>query len=101
MPILMESCVCDTGRPAKATLFLVVNYGEPEFHFGVHLDMYDGLQPEHPHQPTLPSQPPQADHDGVGHSGSARKARNRLRAAAHQTVKASAADSAFEKKKSA
>ena len=28
MPILMESCVCDTGRPAKATLFLVVNDGE-------------------------------------------------------------------------
>ena len=43
---------------------LVVNDGEPEFQYGVHLDMCDGLQPEHPHQPTLPRQPPQPAHHG-------------------------------------
>ena len=63
---------------------LVVNDGEPEFQYGVHLDMCDGLQPEHPHQPTLPRQPPQpAHHGGVRHQGPGRKARNRLRAAAN------------------
>ena len=69
---------------------LVVNDGEPEFQCGVHLDMCDG-QPEHPHQPTPSRQPPQpAHHGGVRHQGPGRKARNRLRAAAHQGAKSAA-----------
>ena len=69
---------------------LVVNDGEPEFQYGVHLDMCDGLQPEHHHQPPLPRQPPHPGHDGARRRGPGRQARNRLRAAAHQAAKAAA-----------
>jgi hypothetical protein len=67
---------------------LVVNDGEPEFQYGVHLDLCDGLQPEHP-QPTQPQQLRSGQH-GVRRRGPARQARDRQRAAAHQAAKAAA-----------
>jgi hypothetical protein len=69
---------------------LVVNDGKPEFQYGVHLDMCDGLQPEHHHQPPPPRQPLQPGHDGARRGGPVPQARNRLRAAAHQAAKAAA-----------
>ena len=69
---------------------LVVNDGEPDFQYGVYLDMRDGLQPEHHHQPPLPRQPPHHGQDGARRRGPGRQARNRMRAAAHQAAKAAA-----------
>ena len=68
----------------------MVNDGEPDFQFGVNLDMCDGLQPEHHHQPSPPRQPPHPGQDGARRRGPGRQARNRLRAAAHQAAKAAA-----------